>query len=432
MARHRNHAPEVNINLNVRGLTVSPTLAIQELSDQLRREGREIFRLGLGQSPFPVPRPVIEALQVNAYQKDYLPVKGLPLLREAVAEYYRRRHHLPSTGDDVIIGPGSKELLFLLQIVYYGELVVPSPGWVSYVPQAQIVGRTVRWVQTRADHHWKLMPDEFAALLRSDPFRPRIIIINYPNNPTGGTYTADDLRALARIAREHKILVLSDEIYGELHFKGQHVSIARFYPEGTIISGGLSKWCGAGGWRLGAFCFPKELRWLLDAMAVVASETYTSTSAPIQYAAVRAFRGGNRIESYLWNSRRLLRELARTMVRGLESCGLRVVPPAGAFYVFPDFVEHRDRLAGRGIVTSDDLCRRLLADTGVAMLPGTAFGRPPEELTVRIAYVDFDGARALSAVEHMGPEGVIDAEFLGLYCANVLEALNRLAGWLSD
>ena len=270
MSRRNHRAPDIHLNLNVRGLTVSPTLAIQELSNRLRREGRDIYRLGLGQSPFPVPRPVIEALQVNAYQKDYLPVRGLPLLRETVAEYFRRRHHLPSTGDDVIIGPGSKELLFLLQIVYYGELVVPAPGWVSYVPQAQIVGRTVRWVQTRAADGWKLTPDVFTALFQSDPDRPRIVIMNYPNNPTGSTYTAEELRLLAGIAREHKVIILSDEIYGELHFKGQHVSIARFYPEGTIISSGLSKWCGAGGWRLGAFCFPQSLRWLLDAMAVVA------------------------------------------------------------------------------------------------------------------------------------------------------------------
>jgi len=431
MSRRNHRAPDIHLNLNVRGLTVSPTLAIQELSNRLRREGRDIYRLGLGQSPFPVPRPVIEALQVNAYQKDYLPVRGLPLLRETVAEYFRRRHHLPSTGDDVIIGPGSKELLFLLQIVYYGELVVPAPGWVSYVPQAQIVGRTVRWVQTRAADGWKLTPDVFTALFQSDPDRPRIVIMNYPNNPTGSTYTAEELRLLAGIAREHKVIILSDEIYGELHFKGQHVSIARFYPEGTIISSGLSKWCGAGGWRLGAFCFPQSLRWLLDAMAVVASETFTSTSAPIQFAAVRAFRGGTQIERYLWNSRRLLRGLAREVARRLDSAGLRVVPPAGAFYVFPDFSAHRDRFAERGITTSDELCRRLLAETGVAMLPGTAFGRPPDELTVRIAYVDFDGARALTAVEQLGPEGTIDKEFLGYYCSNVLEALDRLTDWLN-
>ncbi|HEU4929806.1 MAG TPA: aminotransferase class I/II-fold pyridoxal phosphate-dependent enzyme, partial [Candidatus Krumholzibacteria bacterium] len=152
----RESHPDVHLNLSVRGMTPSATLAIQERCAAMRVARREVFRLGLGQSPFPVPRPVVEELRVNAHQKDYLPVRGLPALREAVAEYHFRSQGVTRTADDVLIGPGSKELMFILQIVYYGEIVIPSPAWVSYAPQARIAGRQIHWIHTRRENGWKL------------------------------------------------------------------------------------------------------------------------------------------------------------------------------------------------------------------------------------------------------------------------------------
>lgn len=420
----------VHLNLNVRGLNPSATLAINERSNELRQQGHKVYRLGLGQSPFPVALPVVEALKANAYQKDYLPVKGLPELREAVADYHRRLHQIPRTGNDVLVGPGSKELMFLLQLVYYGDLLIPTPSWVSYAPQAQIIGRRVNWIPTRKSTGWRLMPDELDRLCRSDPSRPRILVLNYPNNPTGLTYGEDELRTLAEVANRFKVVLLSDEIYGELHHCGGHVSIAHFYPEGTIISSGLSKWCGAGGWRLGTFTFPPGLRWLLDAMAAVASETFTSTSAPIQYAAVAAFRGGSEIEHYLHHARRVLRALGGYCAKTLLAGDIDVHPPQGAFYLFPDFSSHRKELKGRGIGTSREMCERLLEETGVAMLPGEDFGRPPHEFTARIAYVDFRGSHALSIAEAMPDNRELDDHFLELHCGPVMEAVDLIARWI--
>jgi aspartate aminotransferase len=430
MTRRKSNLPDVHLNLNVRGLKQSATLAINERSGQLLQEGRQVFRLGLGQSPFPVPQPVVDELKANAHQKDYQPVRGLYALREAVAGYHRRMHGIDRTAADVLIGPGSKELMFILQLVYYGDLVIPTPSWVSYAPQAQIVGRQIRWVPTRLENDWRLMPEELDRLCKEDPGRPRIVILNYPSNPTGDSYTLDELKALAKVARKYKVILLSDEIYGELHHRGQHVSIARFYPEGTIISGGLSKWCGAGGWRLGTFVFPHSLRWLLDAMAVVASETFTSTSAPIQYAAVRAFQGGMEIEQYLNQSRRILRHLGRHIWKQLKGVGAIVSEPVGGFYLFPDFGPLRAALAARGINDSAMLCERLLEETGVATLPGVEFGRPREELTLRLAYVDFDGARTLVAAQQIPQEKELDQAFLELYCPNVVHAITAMCRWI--
>lgn len=425
----------VQLNLRVRGLKLSSTLAVNERSERLLKAGRAVYKLGLGQSPFPVPAPVVAALQRNAFQKDYLPVKGLPLLRDRVAEYHCRCascEGVQCSGEDVLIGPGTKELMFLLQLVYYGDLVVPTPTWVSYAPQAHIVGRQVRWLETRAEHNWRLQPEQLERLCQEDPDRPRIVILNYPSNPTGGTYGTSELEALALVARRYGVILLSDEIYGELHHAGEHRSIARYYPEGTIISSGLSKWCGAGGWRLGAFTFPADLRWLLEAMAAVASETFTSTSAPIQYAAVRAFEGGEEIDRYLLGSRRVLAALGGRLARRLRAAGAEVADPEGGFYLFPDFRRAAERLGRRGITTSEQLCSRLLDETGVAILPGSEFGRPPEELTVRLAYVNFDGAAALAAAASLPSSQVLDEEFLRSHCARTLQAAELISDWLDD
>ncbi|MCK9269788.1 MAG: pyridoxal phosphate-dependent aminotransferase [Bacteroidales bacterium] len=426
----QNEKINVSLNLNVRNLGTSATLAINERSNRLIREGKRVIKFGLGQSPFPVPPQVVESLQKNAFQKDYLPVRGLYKLRETIARFNQKAHGLQCTADDVIIGPGSKELIFLLQMVYYGDLVIPTPSWVSYSPQAQIIGRPVTWVPTFEEDNWMLTPEKLDIICRADPGRPRIVILNYPNNPTGATYTLHRLKEIAAIARRHKVILISDEIYGLLHHKGQHVSISRFYPEGTIISSGLSKWCGAGGWRLGTFTFPPSLRELLDAMAAVASETYTATSAPIQYAAITAFEGSPEIDEYLRLSRKILHAIALAMVKRLRRAFVRVPDPEGGFYLFPNFEFYKQKLIEHDIYTSVELCNRLLADTGVAMLSGRDFGRQPEELTVRMAYVDFDGAKALEEAAKLSRTKEITETFLKKYCPNMIDGTNLICDWL--
>lgn len=421
---------KISLNQNVWGLKPSATVAINERSDQLRAEGQHVFKLGLGQSPFPVPNVVVEALRVNAWRKDYLPVAGVAELRQAVADYHRRFDGLAATADDVLIGPGSKELMFLLQVVFDGEFIIPTPAWVSYAPQARILGRQVAFIHTRAKAGWKLTPRQVHEHCRHEPERPRVIVLNYPSNPTGGTYHSDELAELAAVAQRFGIILLSDEIYGELDHAGMHQSIGRHYDQGTIISSGLSKWCGAGGWRLGTFTFPQKLRPLLEAMASVASETYTSTSAPVQYAAVRAFEGGPEIEQYLLQSRRILKHLGEACCGRLEAAGVSVLHPQGAFYLFPDFDPLRERLTAREIRTSSQLCGRLLDETGVAILPGSHFGRDPNELTARLAYVDFDGARALAAAEQVPLDKPLNDDYLAAHCGNVLEAIDRLCEWV--
>lgn len=426
------HFPH-SLNLNVRGLEASATLAINEKCRKLSLEGKDVFRLGLGQSPFPVPEEVAEALRRNAHQKDYLPVKGLHELRESIAGFNLRQHKVEDYPEDVFIGPGTKELIFILQLVYYGDLIIPTPSWVSYAPQAKIIGRNVNWVPTTIENDLRMSPDMLEEICRMDPDKPRIAILNYPANPTGVSYPIDRLKKLAEVARKYGVILVSDEIYGLLHHQNQHVSVARYYPEGTIISNGLSKWCGAGGWRLGFFSFPSGLRWLRDAMAVVASETFTATSAPIQHAAITAFNGGPFLDEYLHKVRRVLKVILRYFCVRFDKLHITYPPPQGAFYILPDFGYYSEALNKRGISTSRQLCEQLLADTGVAMLPGVDFGRPPEEFSARIAYVDFDGARVLEAADTLFIDNKNHHEdFVREYCPNISQAIERIGNWLDE
>ncbi|MFT5682835.1 MAG: aspartate aminotransferase [Myxococcota bacterium] len=421
-----------SLNLNLRGLPQSATLRINARSKAMMAEGRTIYRFGLGQSPFPVPEPVVEALRAHAAEKDYLPVEGLPALRVAVANFHRQRDLAAISPDGVIIGPGSKELMFLLQLAFYGDLLVPTPCWVSYGPQARILGRHVKLLPTSFQERWRLSAERLARLCEADRHRPRLLILNTPGNPDGDSYTDRELRAIAEVAREHGVIVLSDEIYGMLHHTGAHRSIARYYPEGTIISGGLSKWCGAGGWRLGTMAFPAELHWLKDAMAAAASETYTSVTAPVQYAAVTAFELGPQIEDYLAHARRILAALGTEITARLRSSGLSVHPPTGAFYLWLDLSMLSEQLAAHDILDSPTLCERLLTETGVALLPGASFERPVEELTARMAYVDFDGAAALAISRQHPLDEPLPLDALSEACGPVLEGVDCMCRWLTD
>jgi len=419
----------IPMNPNVADLSPSATVAINDRCNALIAQGGDVYKLGLGQSPFPVAASVVSALQHHAHEKDYLPASGLPALREAVASYHRRVDGIDASADGVLIGPGSKELMYGLQLVVEAELVLPSPSWVSYAPQAQIAGRTCVYLRTHFSDEWRLTPETLDAHCRQGGAKTRLLILNTPSNPTGMAYSEAQLAALADVARRHGVLVMSDEIYGELHHEGRHCSFARVYPEGTIVSAGLSKWCGAGGWRLGTFHFPPNLYAIRDAMFVLATETFTSTCAPIQHAAIQAYERGPDIEAYLRSSRRIVQGLGRWSATQLRAAGAAVHDPEGGFYLFPDLSARRDALReAYGVQDSVRLCERLLTDTGVAILPGACFGHEAEELTVRLAYVNFDGQRALDAA----PDGTaIDEAWLRTHCGETVTAIERLAGWVS-
>lgn len=420
----------MKISPNILRLKPSATLAINERSAELVQSGKTVYRLGFGQSPFPVPTEVVAALQEHAHRKDYLPVRGLQELREVVASFNQRTIGLSCTADQVLVGPGSKELIYDLLLAAEATLLLPSPSWVSYEPQAVLAGKPVHRIDTTAEEAWLLTPAQLKQACQAVS-GPKVLIINYPGNPTGTSFSGPQLEALAAVCKEHELLVIADEIYGEVHHEGQHESIAQFYPEGTIVSAGLSKWCGAGGWRLGTFTFPNEMIPLLDIMATIASETFTSVSAPVQFAAVTAFEGSPAIHSYVQHSRRILSAVARYVHQQLEAMNIHMPAADGGFYLFPDFSVYQEAFSAKGIKTSTALCEAILNESGVALLPGEAFGRPAEELTARLSFVDFDGGAALDYC-HNKPEASLDISFINEYCPAIVAAMDSLKAYLES
>ena len=401
----------------------SSTLRINEISNKLLDEGKNVYKFGLGQSPFPVPEILIETLKKNAHQKDYLNVSGLLKLREVVAKYHSKKNLNNYSEDNVIIGPGSKELIFQCQMVTEMPLLLPKPSWVSYEPQAKILKKDVNWIDTSKNTNWHLSANALRDYCKNNKYKYQLLILNSPNNPTGTNN--EDLEELSKICKENNIIVISDEIYTELDFNGNYHSISHFYPEGTIISSGLSKWCGAGGWRLGTLTFPKELKIIHDSVRSLASETFTSVSAPIQYAAVKAYTEDH--SEYLNNSRIILKKVADFVYDQLSEIGIECIRPQGGFYILCDFskiIKHNNI-----INNATTLCEQVLQNTGFAMLPGKNFGIEDEKLITRMAFVDFDGNKALSFMKDN--TSIKDDDFNELF-PKINEGILNLKSWLKS
>lgn len=414
--------PNFTINPTLRDLQPSATLAVNDRTRQMAEQGQEVFRLGFGQSPFPVPGFLVSALQQHAHEKAYLPAAGLMALREAVCGYLQRTEQLSFSPEQVVIGPGSKELMYLLQSALQSELILPSPSWVSYAPQADILGRKVSWLPGSISASADSVAAELEAHCAANPEGAKLFVLNTPSNPTAYCYSAAQLQAIAVVARRYQLIILSDEIYSGLQFDGGHQSIARYYPEGTIISNGLSKWCGAGGWRLGAFVFPTELAALQRAITALATETFSAVASPIQYAAVEAFEASDEMDDYLLHARRVLKALLNDCYQQLVTSGASLCAPEGGFYLFPT-------VPPRAGESSQSMCLKLLEETGVAVLPGTPFGRSVDELCMRIACVDFNGSQAMAASRASVAD--LDQAFLQEHCAATMEGMSRLCAWLS-
>ncbi|RME84143.1 MAG: aminotransferase class I/II-fold pyridoxal phosphate-dependent enzyme [Caldilineae bacterium] len=417
----------------LRGLEASATLVINEKVNEMWAQGKEVYHLGFGESRFPVHPKIAEALRQHAYQHSYLPSQGLLEVRELVAEFYESRFRLPVSPDRIIIGPGSKALLHALMQALDGELLLPTPSWVSYQPQAHLVHKEVNWIPSSPAQDFALTIEALQeAMERSERAwgNPEILLINSPNNPTGRMFTAEFLQELAEFCREEGLTVLSDEIYGLVtHGVRKHYAMARYYPEGTVTLGGLSKHLSLGGWRLGVAIMPgnRAGAQLLKAVRTIASETWSATTAPVQYAAKLAYGGDPDIEAYIDECARIHAIRTRYLWQGLRELGIRCPEPHGAFYLFPDFARWREPLAALGIRTDQQLAMHLLDVYRLATLPGSAFGAPPEQLTLRLSssYLDmetYERSEAVLAAYRANPD---PESFMREHHPNMNEALYR-------
>ena len=399
----------------IKNLNLSSTLRINEISKELESEGKEVFKFGFGQSPFKVPENVIAELKNNAHQNKYLSMQGLYELRQEIAKFVSSRKNYEYKAENIIVGPGTKELMFLLQILFDGDVILPVPSWVSYKPQAIIGRNKVHWINTSRENNWFPTAENIEKIVSKNKNKNYLLFLNSPNNPSG--QICENLEELSNIIKKYSILVLSDEIYSELSFNNNYKSISNYCPGQTIISSGLSKWCGAGGWRLGHFVIPNELTKLRNSLKVLASETFSSVSAPIQYAAIAAYK--NDQSKYLESSRNILKAVGEYVYNNLKSNKVIINKPQGGFYLMPEFLDKKFQ-------TSEEMCKDLLNNTGIVLLPGSDFGITKDKMIARLSFTDFNGEEFM---KNISSKENINLEFISKFAPKVVEGTKRLKDW---
>ena len=399
----------------VKDLKPSSTLLINETSRKLEEQGKKIYKFGFGQSPFKVPEDVVNELKDNAHQNKYLPMQGLSELRDAVAKYTSKRKNYDYKSENVIIGPGSKELMFLLHVIFDGEIILPAPSWVSYAPQAILGRNKIQILQTNRENNWFPTAAEIEEVVLKDKNKNYLLFLNSPNNPSG--QICKNLDEISKIVNKYNLIILSDEIYSELTFENSFMSISNFCPEKTIISTGLSKWCGAGGWRLGYFLIPDKLVEIKNMINVLASETFSAVSAPIQYAAIKAYENDH--SNYINKSRNILSAVGNYVYENLKSNKVLINKPQGGFYLMPEFLN-------KVFNSSSEMCDSILNDTGVALLPGTDFGFDQTQMLARLSFTDFDGQEFMSKIED---NKKIDNDHIAKFAPKVVEGVDKLKRW---
>lgn len=362
----------------------------------LEAKGREIVHLEIGEPDFDTPQNVLSA-GVNALRSGYThyaPSAGLPELREAIAEEVSRTRRVPISSDEVVVVPGGKPVIFftILALVEEGdEVIYPNPGFPIYESMIRFLGAKPVPVQLREEMDFRLDVNELAGLITD---RTKMVILNSPQNPTGGMLTRKDIEDIAAAIGDREIAVLSDEIYSRLVFEGEHHSIVSLdgWKERTILLDGFSKTYAMTGWRLGYGVMRPDLA---ANIARLMTNSNSCTATFTQIAGVEALRGDQSSVTQMCQEFRKRRDLFVSGINQIKGFSCRV--PKGAFYVFPN-------ISGTGW-TSKRLADALLQDSGVACLSGTAFGEFGE------GYLRFSVANSI---------------------ANIEKALQRIADWSKE
>lgn len=414
---------------------LSPTLAISEETARRRAAGQATVPTGFGEAGLPVLAQLADRLRDAAGKAAYGPVAGLPGLREAAASYWARRD-LPTDPGQVIAGPGSKALLFALIHAIDGRLVLPTPSWVSYAAQAAIAGHRVTRLQVLPGNGGVPDPDLLEraagdAAAAGDPIRAVILML--PDNPTGTTAAPDVIAACCEVAERHDLLLIADEIYRDLVHDPATTALApaAVAPHRTAVTTGLSKNLAVGGWRLGVLRLPEGRlgRDLGERVIALASEVWSAPSQPVQHAAAWAFTEPEEVRQRIARSRQLHSTVATAVSAQFRAAGGEHAAPTAAFYLYPDFTALRDELDRRwGITTSDDLARVLLAELGVATLPGTAFGDRMDRLTLRVATSLLYGSTDQERETAMADPDPLALPWIARHITAIQRALTKLVG----
>ena len=355
-----------------RAILPSPTLAVEATAQRLREDGIQVLSLGAGQPDFDTPEPIKEAAiaAIRRGATKYTAVGGTIELRRAIALKLERDNGLQVSPVDIVVSNGAKHSLFNALCVCIDpgdEVLVPGPYWVSYPEMVRLAGGVPIAVHTREADGFRV---DAAALAAAVTPRTRALILNSPSNPTGAVLGRRDLEAIAEVVRQHDLLVITDEIYEKLIYDGErHHSFPAVAPdrrESTIVINGVSKAYAMTGWRIGYAAAPPAIA---QAMGDFQGQSTSNPCAVSQAAATAALGLDDSVIAPMLAE--YARRRALVVERLARAPGLRLNPPAGTFYAFPNV---EGWLRARGLASADELAAKLLADAHVATVPGSGFG----------------------------------------------------------
>ena len=369
----------------------SATIAVAQKARELKAQGRDVIGLGAGEPDFDTPDNIKDAAidAIRRGETKYTPVPGIPILRQAISDKFKRENGLDYAPEQIIVGTGGKQILFnaLMATINPGdEVIIPAPYWVSYPEMVAICGGTPVFAETRLEDQFKLSAGALEAAITP---KTKWLIFNSPSNPSGAAYSADELRALTDVLLRHpQVWILTDDMYEHLTYGGfEFATPAKVEPElydRTLTMNGVSKAYAMTGWRIGYAGGPLQL---IKAMDLIQGQQTSGTNSIAQWAAVEALNGP---QDFVIRNKAIFqarRDLVVSMLN--QANGISCPKPEGAFYVYPSCAGLIGKTApsGKTIETDEDFVTELLESEGVAVVHGSAFGLGPN---FRISYATSD------------------------------------------
>ena len=392
------------------------------------------YGFAFGQSPFPVPRPIQDALIQNVNKGAYAPVPGIPELRDAISKYNKYYFRMDVDPQRIYVGPGTKELIFNLLEILHGTVILPTPAWLGYLPQIRFLKKNYHMLPSRSNG--KISPHDLRKLALRLHDRQKILILNNPHNPTGLVYDRLELEEIADVCREQEITVISDEIYAQTTYDfSKFVSMGKIYPEGTFVTNGLSKSHAAGGYRLGYVIFPLHTSELKQQFKKILATEYTATSTPIQHAAIAGFQESREMDEYFEITRRIHQIMGDYTYRTLNGIeGVKTTKPEATFYLLANFNSYSDYFLENKISNSQKFSESLIRHPyHTALVGGDSLVLERTDFSARIAFVDYDGKRAMKNYIDNPPRTSSDRiEFVKDNAPKIVDGLAMIQRYLKD
>ena len=392
------------------------------------------YGFAFGQSPFPVPKPVQDALIKNANKGTYAGVPGIPELREAVSQYNKRNFGFDADPRRIYVGPGTKELIFNLLEILHGTVILPTPAWLGYLPQIRFLKKNYHMLHVRSNG--KIAPNDLEHLTLRLHDRQKILILNNPNNPTGLVYSQLELEEITDVCRKHDILVISDEIYAQTTYDiNKFVSMGQIYPEGSFVTNGLSKSHAAGGYRLGYVIFPQHTYELRQQFKKILATEYTATSTPIQHAAIAGFQESREMDEYFEITRSIHHIMGDYTYQALNKIeGVKTTKPESTFYLLANFNSYSDYFLANKISNSQKFSESLIQHPyHTALVGGDSLVLERTDFSARIAFVDYDGQRAMKNYADNPPKTSLDRiEFVKDNAPKIVDGIAMIKRYLDD